>query len=522
MAFDGLLCSAVAKELTEVLPGTKIEKISQPEPDMIIITIRTAADRKKLLLDISSSGSRVHFTEHNYENPQEAPAFCMLLRKHIQGGRIISAYQPGSERIIEIEIETVNEMGYSVNKKLIAETMGKHSNIILVDAENNKIIDAIKRISIDVNRVRQILPGLTYVKPPVANLENSLGLGPSARESEKLGADLSEINPRVYVDEKNFPKDVHVIALKQYEGIYTEIKFDTMGKALDYFYTNRRDSNRVMQKGENLTHTVKGLIDKQLLKKQRLLEEIKKSEESDIYRIKGELLNANLHLVKPGDKKVRVKSYYDGSEVEISLDEKLSAAKNAQAYFKKYNKLKSSKKEKLPQLKACEDDINYLESVSAMIASCKSYEELDLIRGELAEQGFVRIRTARERKKKIKPQPRRFILPSGLEVVVGRNNTENDYITFKLGEKTDWWFHTKDIHGSHVLLVCHGVDPSPEDMYGAAAIAAWYSKGRDSENVPVDYAPIRHVKKPNGAKPGMVIFTNNGTVWINPKNPEEK
>ena len=519
MAYDGLLCKAVCKEIA-VLAGAKIEKIMQPEPDMVILQCRTEDSRKKLLVDVSSSGSRVHFTELAYENPAEAPTFCMLLRKHIQGGRIIGVAQVNAERLIEIEIETINEMGYSVNKKLICETMGKHSNIILTDAENGKIIDSIKRISIDVNRVRQILPGLIYQYPPVSNLENTLGLGPSAKEAVNLGADLEECIPRVYVDEHGNPKDVHIINLLQYKDSYKEIRFDSIAEALDYYYSRRKDSNRVMQKADNLQRTVKNLIDKQLLKKQRLLEEIKKAEDSDIYRIKGELLNANLHLIKPGDKKVKVISFYDGIEVEIALDEKLSPAKNAQSYFKKYNKLKGSRKEKLPQLESCEKDISYLESVIALIPGCKTYEELDLIRAELADQGYVRIRTVKERKKKIKPQPRRFVLKSGLELLVGRNNNENDYITFKMGEKTDWWFHTKDIHGSHAVLICHGIDPSPEDMYEAASIAAWFSQARESENVPVDYAPLRHVKKPSGAKPGMVIFTNNGTVWINPHNPE--
>ena len=520
MAFDGLLCKAVTEELITVLPGAKIEKVMQPEADMLILQLRTAEDRKRLLIDVSSSGSRLHFTELNYENPQQAPAFCMLLRKHIQGGRIIAVRQIGVERIVEIDIETVNEMGYSVNKTLICETMGKYSNIVLTDSQSGKIIDSIKRISIDVNRVRQILPGLVYVRPPVGNLENTMGLGPSAKEAFGQGADINERIPRVYMD-GNKPKDVHVIDLKQYEGVYEIKRFDTLGDALDYFYTNRSASNRVTQKGENLTRTVGNLIDKLLLKKQRLLEEIRKSEDSDIYRIKGELINANFHLIKPGDKSVNVINYYDNQPITIALDEKLSAAKNAQAYFKKYNKLKGSRKEKLPLLENCEKDIEYLESVQSMIPSCKTYEELDLIREELAEQGYVRVRTAKERKKKTKPQPRRYVLKSGLELLVGRNNTENDYITFKCGEKTDWWFHTKDIHGSHAVMICHGADPSPDDMYEAASIAAWFSKGRESENVPVDYCQLKRVKKPNGAKPGMVIFTDNGTVWINPKNPEE-
>ena len=519
MAFDGLLMSAVVDEFKTELMGAKIEKVMQPEPDMLIMQVRTAETRKRLLIDVSSSGSRVQFTNLSFENPLEAPSFCMLLRKQIQGGIILNVNQVGRERIVEFEIEALNEIGSPVVKRLIAEIMGRHSNIVLVEGLTEKIIDSSKHISYSVNRYRQILPGFTYERPPVINMTNDLGLGPSAKEAVDLGADINERIPRVYVDDKNKPKDVHVIELKEYQGSFEEIKFDTITEALDFYFSNRRESNRVMQKGDNLNRTITGIIDKLLLKKQRLLEDIKRADEADIYRIKGEILNANLHLVKPGDKKIKLTSFYDGTEIEISLDEKLSAARNAQAYFKKYNKAKGSKKEKIPQLEATEKDITYLESLSALVNCAKNYEELEAIRSELAEGGYIRTNKKSQRNKSTKPKPRKFTLKSGLEVVVGRNNIENDYITFKMGEKTDWWFHTKDIHGSHLVMLCHGIDPSPEDMYEAAGIAAFFSKGKDSENVPVDYCPLRHVKKPNGSKPGMVIFTNNGTVWVNPIDP---
>ncbi len=530
MAYDGLMAAAVLAEIAGPLAGAKIEKISQPEPDRMIMQIRSAQGRRKLLFDLSSQGARVQFTELEYENPQNAPSFCMLLRKHIQGGRILQVRQHGKERITELDIETVNEMGYSVNKRLIAETMGKHSNLVLLDAQSGKIIDSIKRISIDVNRVRQILPGVIYEYPPVSNLSNQDGYGPSTRTAIEEGAKLPDI-PRVgasaeglacyvYVSEDGKPKDFHFFRMPQYAGSYKELVFPTLCKGMDWFYSHKLSTNRTSQKAEDLSRHIGSLINKSQLKKQRLLEEIQKADEADIYRLKGELLNANLHLARPGDKKVEVTSYYDGSRLTIELDEKLSAAKNAQNYYKKYAKLKSSKKEKLAQLSECEKDIEYLSSVQAMAANAASGEEVDQLREELTEQGYVRARTAAARKKKAKPAPRRYELASGLYVLVGRNNTENDLITFKMAQKTDWWFHTKDIHGSHVILVCNGTDPSPQDMYDAAAIAAWFSKGRDSQNVPVDYAMAKNVKKPSGARPGMVIFYDNGTVWIDPKDPE--
>ena len=522
MAYDGLLAKAVCEELAVKLKGAKIEKISQPEHDQIVMQIRTAEGRVKLLADISSQGSRVQLTENEFENPSEAPAFCMLLRKHVQGGRINSVFQIDRERIIVLEIETVNEMGYSINKKLIFETMGKYSNMILLDAAGDKIIDSIKRISIDMNRYRQILPGLTYVQPPKANLSNALGYGPSAKIAVESGADPERVVPTVWFDEKGNAKDVHVIDLVQYRGVYEERRFESIGKALDCYYKNRFETNRLSQKAASLAKQVNNLIEKHELKTSRLLDEIKKSEEADIYRIKGELLNANLHLAAPGSKSIEVISYYDGEKMVIELDEKLSAAKNAQAYYKKYAKLKASKKEKLAQLEECNSEIEYLNAVSAEVSLAENYTEIDAIRDELYTQGFIRINKAEKRNKKIKLQPRRYVLPTGHTVLVGRSNTENDYITFKLAQKGDYWLHTKDIHGCHVILQMNGEEPTEEDIFSAASIAAWYSKGKDSDNVPVDYVPIKYVKKPAGARPGMVIFTKNRTVWTAPRDPEAK
>lgn len=521
MSYDGLLAAAVCSELKSLLPGSKIEKISQPETDQLVLQIRTGEGRVKLLIDISSQGSRVQLTGMDFENPAQPPVFCMLLRKHIQGGRITDVYQIDRERIIVLAVETINEMNYSVNKLLVCETMGKYSNIILLDGATKKIIDSAKRISIDQNRYRQILPGLAYVQPPKAKLSNEFGYGPSAKTAVEVGADPSKKNPCVYLDEKGTVKDIHVIELIQYKDVYERKTFDDLTEALDFYYKNKQETNRIAQKSSNFIRQINSIIEKHQLKKSRLLEEIKKSEESDIYRIKGELLNANLHLVKPGDKKVEVISYYDGTAVTIELDEKLSAAKNAQAYYRKYAKLKSSKKEKLIQLQECEEELSYLEEVSAQISLAESCAELEAIREELYSQGFIRINKSEKRNKKTKPQPRRFTLDCGKTVLVGRSNTENDYITFRMAQKGDIWMHAKDIHGSHLILQMNGEEPEPEDIYQAAAVAAWYSKGKESDNVPVDYVPIKFVKKPAGARPGMVIFTNNRTVWIAPEDPNK-
>jgi predicted ribosome quality control (RQC) complex YloA/Tae2 family protein len=551
MAYDGFLAGTIARQLDKELQGAKIERVQQPEADTILLQIYAPAAgmRRKLLLCTSPQGARVHYTKLNYENPAEAPNFCMLLRKHLQGGRILSVTQPATERILEFHLETINEMGYSVNKLLICEIMGKHSNLILTDEASGKIIDAIKRISIDVNRYRQILPGMLYVSPPpqdkldlwtvkaedTADVRRIQGLSSSA--ADEFEGDLpllvrtrddvlaGRLFPAVYCDANGTPQDVHIFPMKKLAEVCEVKRFDEPGDALDYYYANRRETNRVMQKSESFAKSVASLADKLLLKKQRLLEDIKKAENADIYRLKGELLNANLHLAKTGDKAVTVVSYYDGQPVTIELDERFSPARNAQNYFKKYAKAKTGKKEKLIQLEECEKDIEYLSTVRDQISLASTYEEMELIRDELIREGYLRGRQAKDRKKaaaKAKPKPRRFTLPCGREIAVGRNNSENDFITFKVGSKTDYWLHTKDIHGSHVVLFMNGEQPGEEEIFQAAAAAAWFSKGKDSQNVPVDYVPLRYVKKPAGAKPGMVIFTNNRTVWVDPKDPGKK
>jgi len=519
MAYDGLLAKAVTRELKEFLPDSKIDKISQPEIDQIVLNIRGMKGHFKLLMDISAAGGRTTFTNMDFENPKEPPAFCMLLRKHIQGGRINDVYQIDNERIIILDIETVNEMGYSVNKKLVCESLGRLGNIILVDGVSGKIIDCSRRILTDEC---QILPGMIFETPSKAKLSNNLGYGKSTSIAVEMGANPDEINPSVWVDENNNPKDVHVINLVQYEGKYNRLRFESIAEALDYYYSNRLESNHVLQKKANFEKQVKGIADKYISKKAKLLDEIKKSDEAEIYRVKGELINANLHLLKAGQKKVELNNYYDGSVLTVELDEKLSPAKNGQAFFKKYSKLKASKKEKLIQLEECENNISYLESVVSSISLSDTYAQMDLIKQELFEQGFIRFSKAEARNKKIKPKAETITLAGGKTVLVGSSNLENDYVTFKLAKKGDYWLHTKDIHGAHVILQCEGDEPSHQDIREAAEVAAWFSKGRLSSTVPVDYVPIKYVKKPNGARPGMVIFTNNKTIYVDPtSNPRD-
>ena len=501
----------------------------------------------------------MHFLSENPVNPPAPLSFCMLLRKHLSGARIIDIQQKDSERIIEISVETMNELGFSVSKKIIFEIMGKHSNIILTDIATGKIIDSIKRVSIDVNRVRQILPGMIYQYPPAQDkvpfheitdeqledltsdgrtiLKAVGGIAPAFAEelashegparsayfnfAKSAVADLTA-QPRVYMDENGTPQDFYILPLTDYEEACQVQQFETLSKALEYYFDKKTTSNRGRQKSSDLIKSVNGSLDKMYLKKQRLSEDILKAENSEDLRLYGELLTANLHLVKPGMKQVEVLNYYDGSMVTIPLDVKQTAAKNAQHYFKKYGKSKTAIKEKQIQLEENEAEIKYLESVLTYLENTDDVNEIESLRQELVETGYVRRRkqVGGFREKKYKPQPYKYTLSSGLTVLVGRNNKENDFLTLKTAGNKDMWMHTKDIPGSHLIVQSGGAELSEEDIFEAAAIAAYHSKGRTSENVPVDYVPARYVKKPAGAKPGMVIFTNNRTVWVNPGLPE--
>lgn len=557
MAYDGIITCAMVRELQDKLYLGKIEKVYQPENDELVFHIHTRKGNVKLYASVNSSRAAVHLIDENLPNPPAPLAFCMLMRKHLQGGRIVSIEQKDAERIIEISLETLNELGFTVSKKLIFEIMGKHSNIILVDMTTGKVIDSIKRVSIDVNRARQILPGIEYTYPPAqdkisfkeieADQINAIeggnklilgqvgGISPAiARELETqddrhqflqdllLDIDAGSFVPRVYMDDKGMPQEFHIVDLAEYEEGTQRKDFDSLSQCLSFYFQNRLSSNRARQKSSDLIKSVSGVLDKLYLKKQRLAEDLLKAENSEDLRLYGELLTANMHLIKPGDKSVEVFNYYDNSMVKIALDERFSPAKNAQNYFKRYGKSKTAIKEKQLQMEETDQDIQYLESVLTYLQNTDNVEEIEALREELVETGYVRKRKTNFKEKKFKAKPHRYETSDGFTVLVGRNNRENDILTLKNASKTDYWFHTKDIPGSHVIVPTEGRELTETAIFEAAAIAAYHSKGRVSENVPVDYVPIRYVKKPAGAKPGMMIFTNNRTVWVNPAIPEEK
>lgn len=555
MAFDGIFSFAMAKELENELLHGKIDKVYQPTMDELVFVVHTKDGNKKLFMSAASSSSRIHLIEELPENPPSPFAFCMLLRKHLQGGRIVEISQKDSERIIEISLETLNELGFTVSKKIIVEVMGRHSNIVIVDMSSGKIIDSIKRVSLDMSRARQLLPGKVYEYPPVQDkvpfkeasqttfddikgasvqsLKVIGGISPAfgnfldetvspydelRRVIDKI--DNNELNPCVYLDQDKVPKDFYLVSLPDLDEGYEKLDFDTLSKAVDYHFEHRNATNRIKQKSSGLIRSISSALDKALLKKQRLLEDIKRAENSEDLRLYGELLTANLHLVKSGEKSVNLVNYYDGSTISVPLDVRYSPSKNAQLYFKKYGKAKTSIKEKQVQLELVQGDIDYLDSVLSFLENAQSADEVDAIRVELIETGYIRRRKTGYKDKKYKASPIKFTFENGMELMIGKNNKENDYLTTKIADKQDIWFHTKDIPGSHVILRTHGASMDSIDantIYTAASIAAYHSKAKNSSKVPVDYVQARYVKKPAGAKPGMVIFTNNRTVYVDPK-----
>ncbi len=559
MAFDGIVVAGLARELNQLLSEAKVEKIYQPEKDELVLFLYAPEGKKKLYLSCNNHHPGLYLTQEQYTNPEQPPSFCMLLRKHLQTSKIQWIRQKDRERIIEIQFETKNDMQDIVKKKLIVEIMGKHSNVTLVELPSMTILDCLKHVSFEISRARQLLPGLSYEYPPsqgktdifdlteetlscVAShanpseklLDLGQGLSPlvageitKVPEKERIQKELRTIQntifsmayqPTVYQNHKSEVMDFHIIPISSYEKEYQTKKFSTISESIAFYYTHRDSANRIKQKSLTLHKSVQGLLKKSYLKKQRLLEDLDRAKDHKKYQLYGELLTANLHQVPSGKSQVNLYNYYDDTRVDLTLDPRLSPSQNAQRYFKKYAKSKVALVEKKVQLDLTLEDIAYLESVQTHLSQVETVEEVDNLRLELAELGYVR--KSKLPKRTGKKQPQKYQSSRGFTIWAGKNNKENDHITFHLAKKEDLWFHTKDIPGSHVVLITDRQKVDPATLEEAASIAAYYSKGRNSENVPVDYTQIAHVKKPKGAKPGKVIFTHNKTLYVTPKLPE--
>ncbi len=571
MALDGLAVCALSYELNASLAGGKIDKIYQPERDEVVITVRRYKEQYRLLLCANPSFPRVHFIETAKDNPASPPMFCMLLRKHLLGGKILGVYQQAFERILKFEIESFDELGERSVKTLILEIMGKHSNLILVSAEGT-IIDSIFHVDITVSSVRQVLPGLPYALPPSHGKLNPLLVGKSTIASGFLpdgnsfckqlmdrfmgispvigreavfralgdvdahpgngGADavadaffelMQQVKDRrfspviLHDREKNKPLDVSAVAITQYGSLADVQPMETINAALEQFYRKKASAESVRQRTADLLKVVTNHLDRCRRKLQMENETLEKAKKRDLYKIKGDLITANLYRIKQGDAHAVLENFYsEGELLEIALAPDLTPAQNAQRYYSKYNKEKTAEAETRLQREKNLLEIDYLESVQQALEGAGTREEILQIRDELTEQGYLKNRDKNKRKKPQAPKPMQFVSSDGFEIYAGKNNKQNDYITLKLARSNDIWLHTKNIHGSHVIIKTGGADVPETTLREAAMIAAYYSKGRQSSNVPVDYTEIKHVKKPSGAKPGMVIYVNNSTAVVTP------
>ena len=567
MPFDGLTLGLVAAELNHALMDGRISKVIQPERDEIILTIRSGGMNRQLLLSATANCARAHLTTTRKNNPLEPPALCMLMRKHISGGRICGIRAIESDRILEIEIEHHDELGDRVRKRLICEFMGKHSNLIFVGGDG-RIIDSARRVNDQISSVREVLPGLRYELPPAhgklpydhveaqALLEAMAGMhGPlnrliaqcvsgissqTARElafratgSEdahsdeidlnaacvRIARDLAEIPeqicPSILYNEDDVPVDVVAFRYLSRDHLRCE-RFSTISEALDAFYRTRDRAERIKQKSAALHRALKKNIERCERKLALQREALLGSQRMEEYRLKGELLTANLHLVQRGARQVEVPNYYeDGMPlILIELDERLSGGQNAQRYFKLYQKARNAQTLAAEQIQKTSEELDYLEGQLDNLEKCQEEAELFELRSELERFGYVKPNRNRRQMKQLPPsKPMRFESPSGRTILVGKNNVQNDKLT-ATAQPNEVWLHAKDMPGSHVIIV--GESPDESTILYAARLAALYSKGRTGTKVPVDYTLRKYVKKPGGAKPGFVIYTNQRTVYVQP------
>lgn len=578
MPFDGVTIHALTEEIKDIVIGSKVDKIHQPENDEIIIHVRRDRKNYKLLLSADSNLPHFGLTDLKKENPVTAPMFCMLLRKHLSGGKIINFEQLELERVVILTIESRTELGDMTQKRLIFEIMGKHSNITLVD-EETKIIDCIKRIALGVNRYRQLFPGITYLYPPNDKkdprtidegtfLEDFIdietkplfkhiymtyqGISPVLAKEMCLSAELdfnsktSELNEKdqrqlfkafdaffkafnnkalqnqvVYFNNHAL-KDLTIFDLTPYQSDdYYVKRFDTVIEVVNEYYANKNTVNKLLQRSHNLRKSIQSKIDRLNKKVKNLKEDLLFAESADKYKIKGELILSNIYRIDKGMRSVTLENYYDENKLmEIALDFRMSPSDNAQKFFKRYNKLKTAQIKVKEQLVHANNEINYLEQVLVNIEHSPDQQNIEDIKEELVLSGYIKNKQKHQKKKRSKSTPYHYLSSDGFEILVGKNNLQNDELTLKQASKSDLWFHTKIIPGSHVIIRCYGKEASETAIKEAAMIAAYHSKAKDSSQVPVDYTEIRNIKKPNGAKPGMVIYSTNHTVYVTPIESE--
>lgn len=566
MALDACTLSALAYELNEKLRGGRIDKIYQMSKSQVLITVRSLGENYRLLLSCDASKGRICLTSQTFENPDTPPVFCMLMRKHLSGGKILEISAVPNERIVMITAESTNELFEVTQKKLMLEPMGKHSNIILTD-ENNRIIDAIRHIDFTVSEKRQVLPGLFYEFPPEPDkkdvcelsqaelalsiasgceggksisqmlLDTFLGMSPIlAREIEhQSGGDyekaasvyldflgkmkINSFSPTLFFDKKNnAPKELYLWNLEQYGDFYNKENFVSVNECVDTFYRSKETRRRLEEKRDSVLLILEKNLSR-LYKKIDIHEKnLKKGAKKDRYRIYAELLTANLYQLTENKKEVTLPNYYEeNAPLTIPLDETLSPARNAKKYFEKYNKEKTMEKVSREMLTQIQEEISYLKSVRDALELSEDEKNIAEIREELVLGGYLTEKTMKKKKKETAVSgPMRFFSSDGMLILCGKNNRQNEELTLKIASKSDLWLHIRNIPGSHTVIRCQGADVSDQTLYEAALIAAQYSKSAKDTKAAVDYTRVKYVKKPSGAKPGMVIYDNFETIIVEP------
>ncbi len=557
MAFDGLFTKAMTEELNEALMGGRVNKIHQPFKNETIMVIRARGKNNKLLLSAHPSYARVQLTETIHDNPSEPPLFCVMMRKHLDGAILENIRQFGLDRTICFEFKGKNEIGDISYKNLYVEIMGRHSNIILVDKEKGTIIDSIKHVPSALNSYRTILPGAPYVEPPAQNKQNPLAADAQAvlravdfnagKISKQLVSSFEGMSPLIsneitaragLANKETLPPAFLAVMEPLKQGAYSpllietgeksyfymidlphlsgeRIKFNSLSSLLDRYYFGKAERDRVRQQANDLERLIGNELQKNRSKIHKLERTLQEAENAGEYQRLGELLTANLYAVKKGMNKIDVLNYYDenAGTITIALDPQKSPADNAQKYFSRYQKAKHALVVVQEQIEKTKNEILYFEALMQQLESA-SPRDIEEIREELAEEGYIKARHVKKKKKTDKPVIEEYIASDGTLIHAGKNNRQNDYLTNKFARRDDIWLHTKDIPGSHVVIRSDA--PSNETILEAAMIAAYYSKAKESSSVPVDYTKVRYVKKPSGAKPGFVIYDNQHTVYVTP------
>ena len=576
MAFDGIVIANLVKDLNDKIVSGRISKIAQPEKDELLLTIKGNRENFRLLISANASLPLLYFTETNKPSPLTAPNFCMLLRKHIANGRIVSVSQPGLERIVRIEIEHLDEMGDLKRKFLIVELMGKHSNIIFCDDEN-KILDSIKHISAQVSSVREVLPGREYFIPHAGEKKDPLTIteeefkeliGKTPQNlSKALYTDLTGLSPTVSAElchlasldgdisakdfsdselthlyhaftwimddvrqgnftpniiyQKEKPVEFASIPLSMFSGgDYRSVSFPSISALLERYYAERNTVSRIHQKSTDLRKILTNSLERSYKKRDLQQKQIKDTEKREKFRIYGELLNTYGYGIQEGEKSFRCLNYYDNTEITIPLDPTLSAQENAVRYFDKYNKQKRTFEASSRQLEQTEAEIEHLESISTFLDIARKEEDLAQIKEELTEYGYIKRHfSGGKKQKKAVSRPFHYLSSDGFHIYVGKNNYQNEELTFKLASGNDWWFHAKGIPGSHVIVKTEGKELPDRVFEEAGALAAYYSRGRGQDKVEIDYIQKKNLKKVPGAAPGFVVYHTNYSLVAAPEIP---